>query len=308
MKNRKLWPGLLILATIILIGLSACQPAELSVEPTLEAAAEAEADIETQAEEVEGETGVFDLVYPPAGEVDMEGAITTESGLQYLEILAGQGPKPQDGDIVQMHFIALLPDGTEFSNSYAEGTPVEAIMGRDQLLPSWEEGVKLMTAGGQARMLLPPDLAFGDQGYGMIPPDPDVILMVEVISIEAPPQPESFSSSDLTTTDSGLQYFDIVVGEGENTLVEIVRRFDHRSNDGVSEVERWGIPDILRAERRDYATLDQAVMATAMTETVRILDEHFSTPWAEDPEIKPLLMYAQEAQSRSIGMSSLFVS
>lgn len=203
MKKINKWLGMLLLASILILALAACQPAELAVEIT------------PTAESEEGDE-VFDLVYPPQGEnVDMSGATTTDSGLQFLETMPGEGPNPEIGDIVTMNFVAQLPDGTEFANSYLEGAPVTAILGREQLLPGWEEGVLMMQVGGQARMVLPSELAFGSEGYGMIPPDSDIILIVELISIETPPTPQEVAQSDLTTTESGLQYYDITVGDGD---------------------------------------------------------------------------------------------
>jgi peptidylprolyl isomerase len=200
--KRLIW---LVLAIVLIFGISACQPAELAVEPT---------------EETEDQITNLDPVNPGEGSsleglINMDGAITTDSGLQYFEMNPGDGSNPQDGDIVTMNFVASLPDGTEFGNSYLQGAPATAIIGRDQLLPGWEEGLKLMKAGGQARMVLPPELAFGAEGYGMIPPDSHIILVVEVISIEKPPAPVAFSEDDLTTTDSGLQYYDITLGDGD---------------------------------------------------------------------------------------------
>lgn len=209
MKKIKNWLGMLLLASILMVALAACEPAELAVEitPTVEG---------EQSAEGEESDEVFDLVYPPQVEnVDMAGAIITDSGLQFLETLAGEGANPEIGDIVTMNFVAQLPDGTEFANSYMEGAPVTAILGREQLLPGWEEGLLMMQVGGQARMVLPSELAFGAEGYGMIPPDSEIILIVELISIEKPPTPQEVTQSDLTTTDSGLQYYDITVGEGD---------------------------------------------------------------------------------------------
>ena len=114
-----------------------------------------------------------------------------------------------------MNFVASLPDGTEFGNSYTQGGPAEVILGRGQLLEGWEEGVKLMSVGSSARMVIPPELAFGDQEYGMIPANSSIIMMVELISIEKPPKPKDFSNVNLTRTDSGLGYYDLVEGEGE---------------------------------------------------------------------------------------------
>jgi hypothetical protein len=159
-KNKK-WFGYLALAMVLLFFLVACQPAELSVDP------EDLTVVPTEASE--GDTDVFAGIYPPenTASLNMDGALVTESGLQFLEIVPADGTKPQEGDFVTINFIAMLPDGTEFGNSYTQGGPVQVIIGRDQLLPGWEEGVKLMTPGSSARMLLPPELAFGSEGYGM---------------------------------------------------------------------------------------------------------------------------------------------
>ena len=200
--KRFIW---LVLAIILIFSISACQPAELAVEPTKKT----EVQITNLDPVNPGESSSSEEL------INMEGAITTDSGLQYFEVNPGDGPNPQDDDIVTMNFIASLPDGTEFGNSYLQGAPATAIIGRGQLLPGWEEGLKFMKVGGQARMVLPPELAFGAEGYGMIPPDSHVILVVEVISIEKPPAPVPFSEEDLTTTDSGLQYFDITLGDGD---------------------------------------------------------------------------------------------
>jgi peptidylprolyl isomerase len=150
-------------------------------------------------------------------------AVTTQSGLQYVDVVAGEGATPQDGDLISMHYVAKLPDGTVLADSYSMGEPSAAIMGRNQLLPGWEEGLMLMKAGGKMNMLLPPELAFGEEGYGMIPPNSQVIIEVELVSVEAPPSPVDVAEEDLTTTESGLQYYDIEVGDGleavENSTV-----------------------------------------------------------------------------------------
>ena len=93
-------------------------------------------------------------------------------------------------------------------------------------------------------------------------------------------------------------------GKRDVDVDEMVRRFDHLTNGAVSETERWAVPNYLRAERREYKTLDAAIMSTAMTETVRILNKRFKAAWTANPEIKPLLMYAQESSSRSLSLDT----
>ena len=222
-QQRKIAAWLLI-AAFVLVAAAACGPATPT--PPQEAQdAEAAADSgEEAAADASDEESVFDAELPTTPDpveaaeapepVVLEGAVTTDSGLQYLEVAAGDGASPQDGDVITMHFIGTLPDGTAFGDSYSTQEPITVIYGNGQLLPGWEEGLGLMKEGGQAKMVLPPDLAFGEQGFGTIPPNSEIVLDVELLSVEPAPEPMEVAESDLTTTDSGLQYYDITEGDG----------------------------------------------------------------------------------------------
>jgi peptidylprolyl isomerase len=184
-KNNKKWFGWLLIVMMI-FALTACQPAEAVYEGAdgeIAPTAEIASDLGTEDQMA---VDVNDLIEPetsPAEPIVWEDATTTESGLQYIEVTAGEGDSPEDGDMVSMHFVATLPDGTMLADSRAMGQPAVAILGREQLLPGWEEGVKLMKAGGQMQMLLPPELAFGSEGNGMIPANSQIILDVELLSV-----------------------------------------------------------------------------------------------------------------------------
>lgn len=215
MKFDYKWAVGTITALLFLLIVTACtssQPAEGTpidtptteiVEPTLASSV----------------TPVFTLpetvVVPTQEPVILEGAVTTDSGLQYQELVAGDGRAPEPGDLVTMYLTGSLPDGTLFTNSSASEEPITVIFGREQLLPGWEEGLGLMKAGGKARLVLPPELAFGEQGYGMIPPNSQIILDIDLLTVEIPPQPTVVSEDDLTTTESGLQYAELSEGKGE---------------------------------------------------------------------------------------------
>ncbi len=150
--------------------------------------------------------------------IKLDGAKTTASGLQYLEEQAGQGAQPKKGDLVTMNFIATLPDGTELQNTYKEGKPVSSIWGDNRLLPGWEEGIGLMKVGTKAKMVLPPALAFGAQGSGSIPPNTQIVLEVELLKSAAAPVPTEVAADKLTKTSTGLQYFDLKAGDGQEAV------------------------------------------------------------------------------------------
>jgi peptidylprolyl isomerase len=148
----------------------------------------------------------------------LAGAITTQDGLQYLEEVSGDGPSPVAGDTVVMNYIVTYPDGTEIYNTYTIHQPTTAVMGSNQLLPGWEEGVGLMKQGGKAKFVLPPELAFGSQGNGAIPPDTQLIMEVVLISVKPTPVPVSVATDQLKPMANGEQYYDIIVGDGTEAI------------------------------------------------------------------------------------------
>ncbi len=150
--------------------------------------------------------------------ITLDGAVTTESGLQHQVITAGTGKLPAVGEIISMNYIISLPDGTELANSYADGVPVTTVWGRDLLLPGWEEAAGLMNVGGKSKFVLPPALAFGEEGYGVVPANSQIVLEMELLSAEPAPQPTVVADDKFTTTESGLKYYDITTGTGTQTM------------------------------------------------------------------------------------------
>lgn len=213
--NKMTW---LLAAALILLAAVACGPATPPPpeEPeTTESAEEVQPAEDPSADPAAESSDLFDAELPTAEPIVVEGAEVTDSGLQYVEKVAGDGAAPQAGDIITMHFIGTLADGTVFGDSYTNDQPVTVIFGREQLLPGWEEGVGMMKAGGEAQLIIPPELGFGEQPVGAIPPNSQLILDVELLSVEAPPEPMAVDEGDLETTDSGLMYYDMVEGDGD---------------------------------------------------------------------------------------------
>ncbi len=203
----------LLAAALLLLAVAACGPATPPPpeEPETEINESDSAGADQPAEEA---SDLFDAELPTAEPIVVEGAEVTASGLQFLEKAAGEGDSPQEGDIITLHFIGTLADGTVFGDTYSTDQPVVVVYGREQLLPGWEEGVGMMKAGGEAQIVIPPELGFGDQPVGSIPPNSQLILDIELLSVEAPPEPTVVDEADMETTDSGLMYYDIEEGDG----------------------------------------------------------------------------------------------
>ena len=115
-----------------------------------------------------------------------DGVTTTESGLQYEVITAGEadGASPDATDKVEVHYQGTLLDGTEFDSSYARGETIEFPLNR--VIAGWTEGVQLMSEGDKYRFFIHPELGYGESGTpgGPIGPNEALVFEVELISVK----------------------------------------------------------------------------------------------------------------------------
>lgn len=107
----------------------------------------------------------------------------TESGLQYEVMKASEGEKPVATDTVKVDYIGTLVDGTEFDSSIKRGEP--AIFTVNQVIPGWGEALQLMTVGSKYRVVIPSELAYGEQGVApVIEPNSVLIFEIDLLGIE----------------------------------------------------------------------------------------------------------------------------
>lgn len=105
----------------------------------------------------------------------------TASGLIYMEVKKGSGPKPTASDNVVVHYTGTLLDGTKFDSSLDRGEP--ATFPLNQVITGWTEGIQLMSKGGKAKLIIPSALGYGPQGSGPIPPYATLVFEVELLDI-----------------------------------------------------------------------------------------------------------------------------
>ena len=109
---------------------------------------------------------------------------TTESGLQYEDIVEGTGAMPQSVQRVAVHYTGPLPDGPKFPTSRDRNRPFSFTLGVGQVIKGWDEGVASMRVGGQRQLIIPPELGYGSRGAGgVIPPDATLLFDVELLRI-----------------------------------------------------------------------------------------------------------------------------
>jgi peptidylprolyl isomerase len=147
-------------------------------------------------------------------EVDEADFETTTSGLRYYDMVMGEGDSPGDGDIVSIAYTMWLEDGPVFIDS-TRGQTTDFILGSEQVFDGWNEGVSTMKSGGTRQLIIPPELALGEEGFGdFIPPNSTIILELELVDFRPSPKPTEVAEEKFETTETGLQYFDIEVGDG----------------------------------------------------------------------------------------------
>jgi FKBP-type peptidyl-prolyl cis-trans isomerase FkpA len=114
-----------------------------------------------------------------------KGAVTSSSGLIFISAREGTGASPRADDVVKVEYEGKLPDGTVFDASRRQGAPASLSLG--SVIPCLREGLQKMKAGGMARLVCPPSLAYGESGKPpSIPPRTALIFDVELMSVEAP--------------------------------------------------------------------------------------------------------------------------
>jgi FKBP-type peptidyl-prolyl cis-trans isomerase len=109
----------------------------------------------------------------------------TNSGLEYIETVAGTGAQAAAGKTVSVHYTGKLTNGKVFDSSLTRGTPIEFKLGAGRVIKGWDEGIALMKVGGKATLTIPPELGYGERGAGgVIPPNATLIFDVELVSVK----------------------------------------------------------------------------------------------------------------------------
>jgi peptidylprolyl isomerase len=106
---------------------------------------------------------------------------TTESGLQYVDTKVGTGAGAKVGQTVSIKYTIFIKDSKIEERSVV---PMTFTIGKDQALKGLDEGVRTMKLGGQRKLTVPPNLAYGAEGAKKVPPNSTLTIDVELVEIK----------------------------------------------------------------------------------------------------------------------------
>lgn len=111
--------------------------------------------------------------------------VITASGLNYVDLVVGDGAVAEAGKTVVVHYTGWLQDGTQFDSSKDRG-PFTFALGAGRVIAGWDEGVAGMKVGGKRRLIIPPHLGYGERGAGggRIPPNATLTFEVELLEVK----------------------------------------------------------------------------------------------------------------------------
>ncbi len=106
--------------------------------------------------------------------------------LEIVDIEVGKGAVAEPGKRLTVHYTGTLQDGKKFDSSRDEGrSPFPFTLGAGHVIAGWEEGIKGMKEGGKRKLVIPPQMAYGERGAGgLIPPNATLIFEVELLKVE----------------------------------------------------------------------------------------------------------------------------
>ena len=112
-----------------------------------------------------------------------EGPPPTE--LEITDVSVGDGAEAASGDVVSVHYVGVSHStGQEFDASWNRGEPLRFPLGAGRVIPGWDQGVAGMRVGGRRKLVIPPQLAYGDRGAGdVIKPGETLVFVVDLVGV-----------------------------------------------------------------------------------------------------------------------------
>ncbi len=125
-----------------------------------------------------GPDSIEDTRFAASLEINLAAFTRTPSGLYYEDVTQGTGEPATAGQSVSVAYTGWLTNGTQFDSG-----EFPFLLGAGQVVPGFDEGVTGMRVGGVRRIIIPPELGYGNRGSGPVPPNAIMIFRIELLSI-----------------------------------------------------------------------------------------------------------------------------
>ncbi len=110
---------------------------------------------------------------------------TMENGLIIETLIEGEEPTAEQYSIVTVNYTGSLENGTVFDSSLDPGRePFRFTLGAGQVIAGWDQGVLGMKTGEKRKLTIPPELGYGNQDMGVIPPNSTLIFEIDLLEVE----------------------------------------------------------------------------------------------------------------------------
>jgi FKBP-type peptidyl-prolyl cis-trans isomerase len=105
-------------------------------------------------------------------------------GLQITDEVVGTGAEAVAGKTISVNYLGTLTDGTKFDSSYDRGTPIEFNLGAGQVIKGWDNGFAGMKVGGKRKLVIAPEMGYGNSAVGTIPANSTLVFEVELVGVK----------------------------------------------------------------------------------------------------------------------------
>jgi FKBP-type peptidyl-prolyl cis-trans isomerase len=109
----------------------------------------------------------------------------TATDIRYVVQREGHGAPPKPGDIVHVHYVGTLLDGTLFDQNVGKDKPFTFRVGRGMVIEGWDQALQLMRPGEKRLVIIPAELAYGSVGLPpRIPRDAALVFVIELLGVD----------------------------------------------------------------------------------------------------------------------------
>ena len=128
----------------------------------------------------------LEILAPPVPfDVGNKDTLTLESGLQYIKIESTDNKKASAHRDVELHYTGYLDNGNIFDSSVERGFPIVFTLAQGQVISGWDEGIQRMRIGEKFRFIVPPELAYGKEGFQpVVPANATLIFDIELLDVK----------------------------------------------------------------------------------------------------------------------------